>query len=225
MYPVAFSSCFLTSSLVHWYFWTLVPSKCLRSPCQCHGAFEVSGTGSEDFLQLVPACRMTVLKTTSVSWYFHSHIFTMRRLSPFRWKKHLEQVFSSSLQQFSPLLMLGNDRSDFGEPDAPIWSDLCQIILICKWRRLGDRLFIFTDDDKWSSSLWNDNDQHRESLYTSPCSSTRAPAIREYTVQFTMLIHPHTGNAGGIKMSLLIHRMAGAPVYQVLRWMSRPISW
>ena len=82
-----------------------------------------------------------------------------------------------------------------------------------------------TDDDKWSSSLWNDNDQHRESLYTSLCSSTRAPAIREYIVQFTLLIHPHTGNAGGIKMSLLIHRMAGAPVYQVLRGMSRPISW
>ena len=32
-------------------------------------------------------------------------------------------------------------------------------------------------------------------------------------------------DAGGIKMSLLIHRMAGGPVYQVGGWMSRPISW
>ena len=40
-----------------------------------------------------------------------------------------------------------------------------------------------------------------------------------------MLIYPRTGNTGGIKMSLLTHRMGGAPVYQVLRWVSRPISW
>ena len=30
---------------------------------------------------------------------------------------------------------------------------------------------------------------------------------------------------GGIKMSLLTLRMEGAPVYQVLRRVSRPISW
>ena len=67
---------------------------------------------------------------------------------------------------------------------------------------------------------------NKESFWSpSLCSSSRAPAIREYTVQFTLLILPPTGNAGGIKMSLLILRMAGGPVYQVGGRMSRPISW